>query len=97
MSDEITQAVGAPLERQVGPRCDGCKYWDEFDEEEGDPIGTCKRYPPQRAVETKEAEANYGGPPKLLFNSRDWSQPHTRNYNWCGEFAGPNVGAKAPT
>ena len=79
-------AVGAPLERQVRPRCDACRYWEYFDEEDDERIGTCKRYPPQRSTENAALLAANGNVPPLAHSPRDWSQPTTFEGQWCGEF-----------
>lgn len=90
MTEETTAgqgAVGSPVERPVRPRCGACKHWEPFDEEGGEEIGTCRRYPPQRIVENEALFHANGGTPPLAYSPREWSQPTTMESDWCGEFA----------
>ena len=84
MNDDLPGA--SPVERMVRPRCGDCRYWSYFDEEEDERIGTCHRYPPQRATENAALLAANDNVPPLAHSPRDWSQPTTFEGQWCGEF-----------
>jgi len=69
----------------VNERCDGCKFWDYFDEaderesaDDNDQIGTCHRFPPVRVI-MKDA----GNDSERAY---EWHQPTTVTGDWCGEF-----------
>ena len=85
-----SEPVARPLQRPVRPRCGSCKHWEQFDEDDGEGIGTCRRYPPQRIVENEALFHVNGGTPPTAHSPREWSQPTTMEGDRCGEF-GPNV------
>ena len=66
--------------------CASCKFWAEFDEEGGEPIGTCKRFPPQRSEESQALFEAHGCIPVLAYSPREWTQPTTEHLDWCGEW-----------
>ena len=79
----------------IEERCEICLCWRHFDEEINQEdksgwsdvfIGTCKRYPPQRAIENTALLHANGGEPPLAFSQREWQQPVTIHTDWCAEF-----------
>ena len=67
----------------TSPRCDLCRFWDEYtglnDDNIPDP-GKCRRYPPVRQKEgrgLKDVDFPEG---------MDWTMPDTQGNDWCGEF-----------
>jgi hypothetical protein len=77
-------AGASPVERRVRPRCGDCRFWEYFDEEEDERIGTCRRYPPQRTTENPALFDANGGIPPLAHSPREWSQPTILEYQWRG-------------
>ena len=67
--------------------CKTCKFWDHFDEDNDkqELIGTCRRYPPVRIVESVAAFNAHGEKPAQIYDVRDWDQPTTFGSSWCGE------------
>ena len=56
-------------------KCSNCKFWMyfDFDEDDEEDIGMCRRYPP----------VNVGL--NLTHEARGWDYPTTRESGWCGE------------
>ena len=76
---------------KVEESCANCKFWNQFWQEERDLIGSCRRFPPQRAPESeallaKALLASYGNVPPQAYSQHEWSQPITVDYQWCGEW-----------
>ncbi len=65
--------------------CDKCVFWESFDEDGTDVIGTCHRHPPVFRKENWALRGVYGEPP-LAHSPREWAQPITVGYDWCGEW-----------
>jgi hypothetical protein len=84
--EQNSPAVGAPDAPKVRPRCKACQYWEYFDEEDEERIGTCRRYPPQRIVESASLLEVHGDVPTLPYTPREWNQPITTETDWCGEW-----------
>jgi hypothetical protein len=57
-------------------RCDTCRFFDAFDEDDKNCLGWCCRYPPALHNIT---------PPEHHCDESDW-QPRVRRADWCGEY-----------
>jgi hypothetical protein len=62
------------------PKCEECRFWEAFDEDDKDSLGWCQRYPPMlHNITPKEDQCD----------ESDW-QPRVRRSDWCGEFRSEN-------
>ncbi|MEX1049695.1 MAG: hypothetical protein WED15_09210 [Akkermansiaceae bacterium] len=57
--------------------CGNCAYWNQTDEE-GDPLGECRRHAPQTIAFEIDEEVKF----ESMF-------PVTADTDWCGDFSPP--------